>query len=255
MESVAAVEAAPPGSVSTSRRRRCAIRVAAGPIPDSGLAIEHHALITSSQCDIECLIDSYRLPPGEGCRETHATETTGFTMPKASMRRAHATVLMATLTIATVGPTIPAAAADKPFPTAAVHAATARYLAANPGGTQINDREISYQHGTFIVTVTPPTGARGVPDCPRGSFCFYEGVNYTYPRGRLSGCGWQDLDTWNWRNRIASVDFDISQGAVGFLNETGSTDTVLFSAAADRPRIPDVYPHRDKADYVSRTGC
>ncbi len=133
--------------------------------------------------------------------------------------------------------------------------ATAKYLAAHPGGTQINAREISYNDGALIVTVSRDVGTLAAPDCPSGFFCFYDGVNYTYPRGKLSGCGWQDLGTWGWRNRVASVDYDMREGTVGFLNEAGSSDTLLFSVGTSRRSIPDVYPNRDKADYVSRTNC
>src|SRR5262245_12370847 len=52
------------------------------------------------------------------------------------------------------------------------------YLAANPGGRQINATEIAYDNGAFVVTVVPEAGILGVPDCPTGWFCFYDGVNY-----------------------------------------------------------------------------
>ena len=46
-----------------------------------------------------------------------------------------------------------------------------------------------------------------------------------------------------------------SPRSVAFLNETGSTDTVLFTAGTSRRTVADVNPHRNKADYVSRSNC
>src|SRR4051794_7726359 len=94
-----------------------------------------------------------------------------------------ATVLAATVVMATQA--LPAMAAAR-TPADAQTKITA-YLAGHPGGTQINAREISY--GALIVTVTNDIGATAVADCPSGWFCFYEGINYTYPRGKLAGCG------------------------------------------------------------------
>jgi hypothetical protein len=126
------------------------------------------------------------------------------------------------------------------------------YLAANPGGRQINATEISYGDGAFIVTVVPQLGTFGVADCPSGWFCFYDGINFGYPRGKLSDCGWQDLGWWGWRNRTESVHYNMSTGSVSFINETGSIDTVLFSVDTVHRTISDVYPYRNMADYVYR---
>jgi hypothetical protein len=54
--------------------------------------------------------------------------------------------------------------------------------------------------------------AAALPDCPSGWFCFYDGTNFNYPRGRLSDCGWQDLGRYGWSDRTSSID-----------NSTGST--------------------------------
>jgi hypothetical protein len=126
------------------------------------------------------------------------------------------------------------------------------YLVANPGGRQINATEIAYDDGAFVVTVVPEAGILGVPDCPSGWFCFYDGINYGYPRGKLSDCGWQDLGWWGWRNRTESVHYNMASGSVTFINETGSVDTSLFSVDTVHRTISDVYPNRNKADYVYR---
>jgi hypothetical protein len=126
------------------------------------------------------------------------------------------------------------------------------YLAANPGGRQINATEIAYGDGAFIVTIVPEAGILGVADCPIGWFCFYDGVNFGYPRGKLSDCGWQDLGWWGWRNRTDSVHYNMASGSVTFINETGSIDTSLFSVDTVHRTISDVSPYRNMADYVYR---
>jgi hypothetical protein len=126
------------------------------------------------------------------------------------------------------------------------------YLATHPGGTAINHTEISYSGGTFIVTVSPATGTRATADCPSGWFCFYDGVNFGYPRGRLSSCGFQDLGAWGWRNRTESVHYNAASGSASFINESGSTDTTLFQASSSRRQLATVSPNGNKADYVYR---
>ncbi|MEJ3750775.1 peptidase inhibitor family I36 protein [Actinomycetes bacterium KLBMP 9797] len=155
-----------------------------------------------------------------------------------------------TAAAATAGPTTDSA--EDPASTAAmVQSQVDAYLAANPGGTQINETEIAYDDGALIVTVTAPVGTLATADCPSGWFCFYESPNFTYPRGRLSDTGWQDLNWWGWRNRTESVHSNTSC-TVYFLGETGATDTVLFSVAPGRRTRSDVAPYRNQADYVYR---
>jgi len=126
------------------------------------------------------------------------------------------------------------------------------YLAAHPGGKQIGANEISYGDGAFIVSVAPESGIQGVPDCPSGWFCFYDKIFYGYPRGKLSDCGWQDLAWWGWQDRTESVHHNQSSGTVSFIDETGSTDTVIFWVSPGKRTIADVNPHRNKANYVYR---
>jgi Peptidase inhibitor family I36 len=130
----------------------------------------------------------------------------------------------------------------------------AAYLAAHPGGHQITTTDISYGNGAFIVSVdrTTPLVAAAAPDCPSGWFCFYDNINFGYPRGKLSDCGFQDLGTWGWRNRTESVHYNMSTGSVTFINETGATDTPLFSVSTSKRTIADVSPYRNQADYVYR---
>jgi hypothetical protein len=149
--------------------------------------------------------------------------------------------------------TVAVAATATPAQAATVQDRVDAYLAAYPGGTQIGAADIAYGGGKFVVTVVRTGFTAAAPDCPSNWFCFYDGPNYTYPRGKLSDCGAQDLGTWGWRNRVASVHYRMSTGSVTFINETGSTDTPLFTASTTRRTIADVAPNRDKADYVYRT--
>jgi hypothetical protein len=125
------------------------------------------------------------------------------------------------------------------------------YMAAHPGGERIGDSDISYGGGVFIVTVVQTRALAG-PDCPSGWYCFYDGVNYTYPRGRLSDCGFQRLSTWSWQNRVESAHYNLATGSVVFIDETGSTDTTLFTIGVSRRTVADVGSARNRADYVFR---
>ena len=85
----------------------------------------------------------------------------------------------------------------------------ATYLQRHPGGIRLNDNEVQY--GPIIVTVVQPAAANA-PHCPGGWFCFYEGPNFTFPQGRLSECGWQDLTIYRWGNRVASAYYNLGNG-------------------------------------------
>ena len=121
-----------------------------------------------------------------------------------------------------------------PAPAGAAPLTTARmdaYLAGHPGGVPVNANEIAYAGGAFIVTLTgpaTPAGVQGVPDCPSGSYCFYEWGNFGYPRGRLSDCGTQDLGTWYWRNRTESVQ-NKTGATVQFFNGSIGSGQLLFT--------------------------
>jgi hypothetical protein len=158
--------------------------------------------------------------------------------------------LLAMLALATA----PVAVAPGTATAAPVQHSVDAYLASHPGGHQIGATEVEYGNGAFIVTVVPSTPriAAAAPDCPAGWFCFYDGANFGYPRGKLSDCGWQDLGTWGWRNRTDSVQYNLSTGSVVFINETGATDTSLFSVGTTKRTIADVSPNRNQADYVYR---
>lgn len=139
----------------------------------------------------------------------------------------------------------------------ALQAQITRYLADNPGGKQINGSEVSYEDGKFIVTFGVQAPSSGlVPDCPAGSFCFYDQPDYQGSRGRLSGCGWQDLAMWGWNDRIESAYYNMSSGSVDFINHVGPADHVgdlpLFSLSPTRRGLQTVHPYPNTADHVYR---
>lgn len=126
------------------------------------------------------------------------------------------------------------------------------YMAAYPGGQQINATEVEYGNGTFIVDVVPaPNVAEGSPDCPSGWYCFYDYVNFGYPRGKLSDCGYQDLNDWGWKDRVDSVDYNLSTGSVTFVGD-GNPPVSLFSVSTTKRTMSTVDPYRNQADYVYR---
>lgn len=144
-----------------------------------------------------------------------------------------------------------------PGGTAAVEAPTldpaSAYLQTHPNGTKLNFNEVQY--GPLIVTVTQTVAASGA-DCPAGWFCFYDGRNYTFPRGKLSSCGWQDLTQYQWGNRIESAYYDLNNGSVTFYDRKSASnpndDVSLFSLNTVTRGDVDTNPNRNKADYVYR---
>jgi hypothetical protein len=107
-----------------------------------------------------------------------------------------------------------------PAAAAPVTSSAAAYLAAHPGGTLVGANEISYDGGTFVVTLTPPANAPAAADayvdCPRGWFCFYDRPDYGYPRGKLSSCYWQSLATYGWQDRVESAYYNLDRGGAQF---------------------------------------
>lgn len=162
------------------------------------------------------------------------------------------TALLAILAVTTPTPH-PAAADPRTDP---VQQQVDAYLAEHPGGEQINATEISYGGGVFIVTVVREVGTLASPDCPSGWFCFYDDLNYGYPRGKLSSCGWQDLAWWAWHDRTESVHYNLSTGSVWFINHgegtSHSNDVSLFDANTVVRARADVSPYRNVADHVYR---
>lgn len=171
--------------------------------------------------------------------------------------------LIAALTLSLVGvatwtPATSTPALAEPAPQPDVQAQIDAHLKAYPGGVQTGPYEITYGNGRFVMTfVRTEPAVAGAPDCPWGWFCFYDSVNYGYPRGKLSDCGWQDLDEWGWSNRTESVHYNLASGSVAFINHavgqtSHSFDVAVFGAGTSATTIADTLPYRNTADHVQR---
>ena len=163
-----------------------------------------------------------------------------------------ASAVIAAIALLVLGPTAYAGPASP----GGVQVQIDAYLAAHPGGIQLNATEISYAGGTFVVTFARAPGILLGPDCPSGWFCFYDGLNYGYPRGKLSSCGWQDLGFYGWHDRTESVHYNLSFGSVVFINHgvgtSHSNDVRLFEIGINLRARSDVAPYRNLADHVYR---
>jgi hypothetical protein len=172
------------------------------------------------------------------------------------MKRA-AAALAAVVMTAMLGTTAAQAAPATPE----LEAQVAAQLAKAPGGVRTAVNKVSYDGGAFVVTFAMPGTAKAAlasPDCPAGSFCFYDGVNYTYPRGELWACGWQDLGAWGWNDRIESVDnstgnwvfyknhFDDGKPSNGHVLDQDLWSNLPYEFIAS-------VPNRNMADHVDRS--
>jgi hypothetical protein len=122
-------------------------------------------------------------------------------------------------------------------------------LTSHPGGTPISSNEISYQEGTLIISLQRQAGIAGTPDCPRGWFCFYDRPSFGYPRGKLSGCNWQNLATWGWQYRVESAQYNFASGSVYYYEN----NTYLFQTSAADSVRSDASPYRNRATRVYRS--
>lgn len=136
-----------------------------------------------------------------------------------------------------------------------------------PGGVQTAHNEISYNEGRFVITFAEPrnttdartVGILGSPDCPSGWFCFYDNLNYGYPRGKLSDCGAQDLSPYNWGDRTESMHNNTSS-EVSYWNHIGAFHGYFSIEPPDDPVSyldPGSYENtnsedRNKVDHVLR---
>jgi hypothetical protein len=166
--------------------------------------------------------------------------------------------LIAALALTLAGLVTPTPAPAQPATPANVQAQINEHLRNYPGGVQTGPTEISYDNGVFVMTfVRSEPATAGIPDCPSGWFCFYDYVNFGYPRGKLSACGWQDLARWGWQNRTESAHYRMSTGSVAFINHAdGYThhnfDVAVFGVGTSQPTIADTSPYRNTTDHVQR---
>jgi hypothetical protein len=131
-----------------------------------------------------------------------------------------------------------------PAASPAAHAAVVRaelraeisaQLRYNPSGKVINARQISYDHGSVIVTVPMP-GSVG-PDftCPGQTLCAFTGVNLTGLVAQFAGNGVWD----NWKsmiNTLASLHNNRSNRAFIYQNK-GSGGNTCYQGGAKAEEI------------------
>ncbi|MFY1623643.1 hypothetical protein ACN268_10585 [Micromonospora sp. WMMD735] len=148
------------------------------------------------------------------------------------------------------------------------------HLKRAPGGVQISKNQISYMGGKFIMTFALPgqvegtdptrsapdvaadptnsTALAGSSKCSALWFCFFDGVNYTYPRGQLSDCGFQDLNSFGWVDRVESVAQNLLGGYVDYRNHTsgghGNDEFLFFTDTLYTQHSTVPYPN--VADHV-----
>lgn len=160
--------------------------------------------------------------------------------------RAVAVLLGIAAAVATVTP-----AQAAPNSATAIQLQVDAYRAKHPGGVQVGAADIAYDEGRFVVTIARTSGtALSGADCPSGWYCFYDGINFAYPRGRLSDCGYQDLGTWGWRNRTESAAYNFNTGSVTFVDT--ATYTNLFTVSTTVRSNANVGAGRNRADTVYR---
>jgi hypothetical protein len=164
---------------------------------------------------------------------------------------------MGTATVAALVIVFSVAVTAAPAAGVAVQKQIDSHLRKYPGGKQINATEISYGDDALVMTFVRPAGVFAAADCPSGSFCYYDGINFNYPRVRTSTCAWQDLAWSGWHDRVESVHFNKSSGAVAFLNHgavpSHSSDRVLFTVSTSVRVRADVNPYRNMADHIQPT--
>ena len=128
-----------------------------------------------------------------------------------------------------------------------------------PGGRQTAANEVSYAGRRFVVTFAEPGAVKlaAAADCPSGWFCFYDNVNFGYPRGKLSSPDWQDLSWWGWQDRTESTHNNTGKN-VTYLGhyDAGNTGNghrldVPFWVDAPYSARASVSP-RNAADHVNR---
>lgn len=120
--------------------------------------------------------------------------------------------------------------------------------------TQATPTEPSYPSATSTGHIASagrePSAALALATCPSGWFCFYDEAGFGQPYGKLSSCGWQNLATWGWQNRIDAAYYNLPKGSAAFYESSG---TFLFQVSATNRSLSDVYPLQNRADKVYRS--
>ena len=115
-------------------------------------------------------------------------------------------------------------------------------LAAYPGGTQVGEREISWDGGEVILTLEPEFTTFAVGNCATGSFCAYTGANRSGTKVSFTNCSATN-STSVLGKPVRSVANARSSGSVRAYN---GSSTVLTVAAGGTSNTTST---------VTRLGC
>lgn len=102
-------------------------------------------------------------------------------------------------------------------------------LAANPGGTIIDERTISWQNGTIVLTLESGRNARAVGSCATGSFCAFNGANLSGSRLAFSTCD----STFSTTQLLGGVKSVANARSGGTVLGQNSSSTNLMTVAAN----------------------
>lgn len=102
-------------------------------------------------------------------------------------------------------------------------------LAANPGGTIIDERTISWQNGTIVLTLEGGRSARAVGSCATGSFCAFNGANLGGSRLAFSSCD----ATFSTAQLFGGVKSVANARSGGNVKGQNSSSTTLMTVAAN----------------------
>jgi hypothetical protein len=126
-----------------------------------------------------------------------------------------------------------------------------RVLAQHPGGRQISDHQIAWNHGSVVLSL-PARGhealaaAGSVQGCPAGWFCFYADLNWGGRKLQFSDCSsggtTQFLTDYGFGNQTSSwvvnrglnfVNVNDNETGNNLWNEAGNSSSAWVGAAAN----------------------
>lgn len=61
-------------------------------------------------------------------------------------------------------------------------------LAKLPGGVQTGSDQVSWDHGTVVLTIATPDNAKSIGSCATGDYCAWSGTSYTGTRLTFTAC-------------------------------------------------------------------
>lgn len=101
-------------------------------------------------------------------------------------------------------------------------------LAANPGGTLIDERTISWQDGTIVLTLESDRVARAVGSCATGAFCAYSAANLGGSKLTFTTC-----DTTHSTAALGAVRSIANARSSGYVQGQNSASSALVTVVAN----------------------